>query len=221
MLGTGCQFPPAPNVLAQLWCRLLLSDRELLDVAAQAISGDLALSGCSRGRLLLHVLGTGPALLPSAKAADSLTRRVGNSRDVGDIIFWGKWTPSAPTEPTSRKPVRLTARSLRKPFASLAGALQPAPPPRQLDGSLPAGRPPLRHRDDPFPGRCPLLRAAAHRPHAVSLLTRGRRATACCTRSFTARNANPTPSSADMLPALHIPRDLHRGRTAPRPAPQG
>uniref|UniRef100_A0A8D2EQ68 Uncharacterized protein n=1 Tax=Theropithecus gelada TaxID=9565 RepID=A0A8D2EQ68_THEGE len=59
----------------------------------------------------------------------------------------------------------------------------------------------------------PLLKAAAHRPHAASFLTRGRRATACCTRSFTARNAHPTPSSADMLPALHIPRE-------PTPSPR-
>lgn len=56
----------------------------------------------------------------------------------------------------------------------------------------------------------PLLTAAAHRPHAVPFLTRGRRATACCTRSFTARRANATPSSADMLPALHIPKDQRR-----------
>uniref|UniRef100_A0A8C7EPW3 Uncharacterized protein n=1 Tax=Neovison vison TaxID=452646 RepID=A0A8C7EPW3_NEOVI len=114
--------------------------------------------------------------------------------------------PSCPKRPSA---------ALVSPITDLAGALQPAPTPRQLDVSRPARRPPLRHRDDPFPRRCPLLKVAAHCPRAVSLLTRGRRATACCTRSFTARNANPTPSSADMLPALHIPRDLHRGFPVP------
>lgn len=107
------------------------------------ISGDLASFGCSYSRrLLLHPLGTGLALLPSAKAVDPYTRWDGQwSRCRGAGHFLGQWTPSAPSEPTSRKPGRLIARSRRKPFPSLLGALQAARKPRRQDGSRPAGSP--------------------------------------------------------------------------------
>lgn len=111
---------------------------------------------------------------------------------------------SAPIKPTSRKPTGPTARTLRKSFSRLSGALKPQQTPGR--GPRPSGRPPLRHRDDLLPRRCsPPQSGRAPSPRSP-FLTRGRRATACWTRSFTARSANPTPSSADMPPALHIPR---------------
>lgn len=75
---------------------------------------------------------------------------------------------------------------------------------------------PLRHRDDLFPRRCPPPHGGRPPSPRAPFLTRGRRATACCTRSFTVRRANATPSSADMLLALHIPRD-RRGDSDPGP----
>lgn len=87
----------------------------------------------------------------------------------------------SPTKPTSRR-TTLQPPSLREPL--------------------------LRHRDTWSHAGVPL---SARPSPLLPVLTRGRRATLCWTRSFTARSANPTPSSAILLPPLNIPGRMPGG----------
>uniref|UniRef100_A0A8C6III5 Uncharacterized protein n=1 Tax=Mus spicilegus TaxID=10103 RepID=A0A8C6III5_MUSSI len=102
----------------------------------------------------------------------------------------------SPTKPTSGQVPILKARPTA--VETQRSPLQP-PPLRE---------PLLRHRDTSSHVGVPL----PARPSALPpVLTRGRRATLCWTRSFTARSANPTPSSAVMLPPLNIPQRMPGG----------
>lgn len=94
-------------------------------------------------------MGTGLAPLASAKAVDPETTRCPSGHDTWTISHFPEVAvPPAPTKPISRKPKRLWVRRLGKPFASLSVALGGRPDP-------PLPETPLRHRDDPFPRRCP------------------------------------------------------------------
>lgn len=160
----------------------------------------------------MQLLGSGPTLLPSAEVVDShgagwAKAAVPGDRsfswDSGYLLFQLSQPPGnlADSSRGHRGSPSLAFRdSATRANARAAGGAESRPSGRALCVTV------TTHS---YAG-VPLLTAAAHRPHAVPLLTRGRRATACCTRSFTVRRANATPSSADMLPALHIPRDQRR-----------